>query len=83
MAITEQIISFTARPVLNNGLDQEGNIKTVNGSFGATLNVSQFNAENDAASTQKLLNIGGALSGVLSKTIYRMTKTVTKSFAES
>lgn len=83
MAITEQIINFTARPVLNNGLDQSGNVRTVNGSFGATLDVTQFNAENDAASTQKLWNIGGALNSVLSKPIYRMTKTVTKSFAES
>lgn len=82
MALVQTVTNVTARPVLNNGTDQSGNIRTLNGSFGSSLSVSEFSDANDAASTQKLLNIGTALEDCLSMTVYRYTKTVTKKFED-
>lgn len=81
MAITQTVTSITARPVLNNGTDSSGNVRTVNGSFGATLAPSEFTDDKDLASAEKLLNIANALGECLALTIYNCTKTVTKSIS--
>lgn len=81
MAVIETVKSVTARPVLNNGTDESGNVRTINSSFGASLAASEFEtAEKEAASTQKLLNIGAALEDCLSLTVYSFTKTITRTF---
>ena len=80
MAVTESITKVSVRPVLNNGIDSDGNIVTVNGSMGSTINSSSF-IDDTAGSNQKVMNIVSALDAVLSKEVYKVSKTITASLS--
>lgn len=82
MAVTESLKKVYVRTLLNNGVDSDGNVVTVNGSLGSTISTSAF-IDDTAGSNQKVMNIVSALDAVLSKEVYSVDKSITTSLTSA
>ncbi len=78
MAITLTGTRTAVNIKLNNGVDQEGKLKTVNLNLGS-LKASDFTSED----CQKAMNIINALQPCLDKTVYSTQKTHVDEMIES
>ena len=75
MAVEAVMYNVNVRPYLNNGLDADGNVKVIAGSF-PSLNKSYY-SQNLATSRQAVLDIVQAMGPVLDKVVYTTRETIT------
>lgn len=75
MAVIQRQKSRTARMLLNNGTDMDGNTLTVNAA------ISNISSEESAWDAEKFMNIVAALEPVLSKSVEGTDTVVTYSLA--
>lgn len=76
MAVTETADKVTVNVQLNNGVDEDGNVKTVNSSLGAKLSTTGF----DGA---KVFGIITSMNAVLDKSVYSVQKVLTSTMTNS
>lgn len=78
--MADTIKTLSVRFNLNNGLDSEGNVKTISISAGSTISPTNYiNNEGDT----KVLNIADALGNCLSKELVSTQKSITAILSRS